>query len=238
MPSAVTEIPAAPPAEAEAHFAAEFTFETDCWDVHESMSKGADFVLLDVRSPALFARGHVPGAVNLPHGKVIASKMAAWPEGTLFITYCAGPHCNGAARGAFRLARLCRPVMIVVHAALPGGAHDDLLLADALRRQGATVRFAMWNDIQVDWTSAPLAVVRSAWITIDRPGTGSTGSPARARPLLSLIRLLCYAGTPTSATCVTSPLAVSPACPPCSSRRTAGACFETLASGTDGRTWW
>lgn len=113
MPTPVSETPAAPSELAEAHFAAEFTFETDCWDVHESMARGADFVLLDVRSPALFARGHVPGAINLPHGKIIASKMAAWPEDTLFVTYCAGPHCNGAARGALRLARLGRPVKLM-----------------------------------------------------------------------------------------------------------------------------
>lgn len=113
MPTAVSQTPAAPATEAEAHFAAEFTFETDCWDVHESLAQGADFVLLDVRSPALFARGHVPGAINLPHGKIIASKIAAWPDDTLFVTYCAGPHCNGAARGALRLARLGRPVKIM-----------------------------------------------------------------------------------------------------------------------------
>lgn len=113
MPSAVTAIPAAPSAEAEAHFAAEFTFETDCWDVHDALTREPDFVLLDVRSPALYAKGHVPGAINLPHGKITASKMAEWPAGTLFVTYCAGPHCNGAARGALRLARLGRPVKIM-----------------------------------------------------------------------------------------------------------------------------
>ena len=113
MPTAVTAIPAAPSALAEAHFAAEFTFEADCWDTHDALAQGADFVLLDVRSPALFALGHVPGAINLPHGKMVESKMAQWPADTLFVTYCAGPHCNGAARGALRLARLGRPVKIM-----------------------------------------------------------------------------------------------------------------------------
>lgn len=113
MKSAVTQIPAAPSALAIEHFAAEFTFETDCWDVHEVLSKGADFVLLDVRSPAMFAKGHVPGAINLMHGKISRSKLATWPEDTLFVTYCAGPHCNGAARGALRLAELGRPVKIM-----------------------------------------------------------------------------------------------------------------------------
>lgn len=113
MPSPVTALPAASPLEAEAHFASSFAFETDCWDVHDALRADADFVLLDVRSPALFAAGHVPGAISLPHGKIIASRMAAWPRDTLFVTYCAGPHCNGAARGALRLARLGRPVKIM-----------------------------------------------------------------------------------------------------------------------------
>lgn len=114
MSNAVIDIPAAPATEAEAHFAASFRFETDCWDVRQALSRpDPGFVLLDVRGPDLFAKGHVPGAINLPHGKIIASRLAAWPTDTLFVTYCAGPHCNGAARGALRLARLARPVKIM-----------------------------------------------------------------------------------------------------------------------------
>ncbi|UYY79395.1 rhodanese-like domain-containing protein [Sphingomonas sp. R1] len=114
MTNAVTAISAAPAAEAEAHFADTLRFETDCWDTHAAMRGDAPgFVLLDVRGPELFAAGHVPGAVHLPHAKIIASKMAAWPADTLFVVYCAGPHCNGAARAALRLARLGRPVKLM-----------------------------------------------------------------------------------------------------------------------------
>lgn len=113
MTTSVTVVPPAPSAEAREHFAAQFAFETDCWDTHEALGKGADFVLLDVRSPAMFAKGHIPGAINLPHGKIVRSKMESWPEDTIFVTYCAGPHCNGAARGALRLAELGRPVKIM-----------------------------------------------------------------------------------------------------------------------------
>lgn len=113
MATSVTAIPPAPSAEARNHFAAEFAFETDCWDVHDALGKGPDFVLLDVRGPALFAKGHIPGALSLPHGKMTRSKMDNWPEETIFVTYCAGPHCNGAARGALRLADLGRPVKIM-----------------------------------------------------------------------------------------------------------------------------
>lgn len=113
--NAVTAVPAADSAAAYAHFHESLQFETDCADVASSLASGTPgFVLLDVRGPALFAQGHVPGAVNLPHGKIVESKLAAYPRDTLFVTYCAGPHCNGAARGAARLARLGRPVKMMI----------------------------------------------------------------------------------------------------------------------------
>ena len=111
MPSPVAATPAAASEDALAHFSARLSFETDCWDTHESLSEGADdFVLLDVRRPGLYAAGHVPGALNLPHGKIVKRTVARWPADTLFVVYCAGPHCNGANRAAVRLAALGRPV--------------------------------------------------------------------------------------------------------------------------------
>jgi rhodanese-related sulfurtransferase len=115
MPSLVTEIPAAPSEMAAAHFARRLSLETDCWDVHETLKLGTpDFILLDVRGPAAFARGRLPGAMNLPHGKITERRMADWLEGTLFVVYCAGPHCNGADRAALRLARIGRPVKLMI----------------------------------------------------------------------------------------------------------------------------
>jgi rhodanese-related sulfurtransferase len=114
MTNAVLIPAAAPPEQTAAHFEAQFTFETDCWDTHEALRRGSPgFVLLDVRSPELFAKGHVPGAVNLPHAKIIESRMREYPKSTLFVAYCAGPHCNGAARAAARLARLGYPVKLM-----------------------------------------------------------------------------------------------------------------------------
>lgn len=113
MATAVTLIPAAPSDAALAHFAAQFAYETDCWDVHDALSTGPDFILLDVRSPEMVAKGHIDGAINLPHRKIIGSKLKDFAPDTLFVTYCAGPHCNGAARAALRLAQLGRPVKIM-----------------------------------------------------------------------------------------------------------------------------
>ncbi|MBA5604864.1 rhodanese-like domain-containing protein [Duganella sp. FT3S] len=112
--SHVSAIAAAPSAAALAHFEAQFSFETDCWDVHHALANGQqDFVLLDVRGTEKYAAGHVPGALDLAHGKIIGAKLAHYPADTLFVVYCAGPHCNGAARAAVRLARLGRPVKLM-----------------------------------------------------------------------------------------------------------------------------
>ncbi|MBJ7537639.1 rhodanese-like domain-containing protein [Marinomonas transparens] len=114
MQNPVTAIPAASSEEAIAHFGKEFEFETDCWDTHEGLSLSPKaFVLLDVRSKEMYDKGHVPGAISLPHGKIIESKLKQWPEDTLFVTYCAGPHCNGAAKGALKLAKLGRKVKLM-----------------------------------------------------------------------------------------------------------------------------
>src|SRR5499426_657765 len=97
--------------EAVRHFEAALSFETDCWDVNEALKRREPgFVLLDVRSPALYAAGHVPGAVNLPHGRIVERNLEGYPPNAVFVVYCSGPHCNGADRAALRLARLGRAV--------------------------------------------------------------------------------------------------------------------------------
>ena len=105
--SLVSQFPAVPSAVALMHFSQRLSFETDCSDVHHSQQEGqVDFVLLDVRGEAAYAAGHVPGALNLPHRLMSAERMAEFPRNTLFVVYCAGPHCNGVHRAAVRLANL------------------------------------------------------------------------------------------------------------------------------------
>ncbi|KAA2237312.1 rhodanese-like domain-containing protein [Salinarimonas soli] len=130
MPSIVTAVPPAPAATARAHFAARLAHETDCSDVHAALTSGEpDFVLLDVRGPASFGRGHVPGALNLPHREMTAERMAAWPWDTVFVVYCAGPHCNGADKAALRLAELGRPVKIMI-GGMTGWADEGFAFAE------------------------------------------------------------------------------------------------------------
>ncbi|MNB71922.1 Rhodanese-like domain protein [compost metagenome] len=114
--SYVTDYPAADADRAAAHFLQRLSVETDCDDVHSAITDDErDFVLLHVvGSPEAFARRHVPGAIHLRHRDIDAQRMAQWPADTLFVVYCAGPHCNGADRAALKLAQLGRPVKIMI----------------------------------------------------------------------------------------------------------------------------
>ena len=109
--SQVNRVPAAAPAVAVDFFQHRMAFETDCWDVHHAItSECADFVLLDVRSVELFEQGHVPTAVTLPHSRIDKNTLPPLPDGHIYVVYCAGPHCNGANKGALKIASLGLPV--------------------------------------------------------------------------------------------------------------------------------
>jgi rhodanese-related sulfurtransferase len=115
MTTHVTETLAAPSELAVRHFEEMLAFETDCWDVHESLeSANPDFILIDVRGPIAFAKGHVKGAINIPHREMTAARMAEYPKDRMFVVYCAGPHCNGANKAALRLSRLGLPVKMMI----------------------------------------------------------------------------------------------------------------------------
>lgn len=105
--SSVLETPAADPQVAAAHFASKLAFETDPWDVHADLAKGANsFVVVDCRSPESYAKGHVAGAINLPHRTIDAATASRLPAGKTIVTYCSSTTCNASAKGALRLAEL------------------------------------------------------------------------------------------------------------------------------------
>ena len=101
--SPVLAVAPAEPAVAAAFFAMRLACQTDVADVAAALASGSPgFVLLDTRSDAAWAQGHVPGARHLP--------TAAIPDADLdpdvpLVTYCWGPGCDGATRAALALAR-------------------------------------------------------------------------------------------------------------------------------------
>lgn len=107
MTSLISEIPPATPSESLQHFSRRLSFETDCSDVYQSQNIGnIDYVLVDVRNSAAFAKTHIAGSINIPTRTITEENMSEYPRNTLFVVYCAGPHCNGVHRAAVRLAGL------------------------------------------------------------------------------------------------------------------------------------
>ena len=136
MTTPVTETLAAGPETALRHFEARLGFETDCWDVHESMkSQDRDFVLLDVRGSEAFAKARVPGAINIPQRSISKERMAQFSDNALCVVYCAGPHCNAANKAAVRLARLGYRVKEMIGGVT--GWQDEGFALESARDSGA-----------------------------------------------------------------------------------------------------
>jgi len=111
MSSLVSRPTAANSVRALEHFESLLEFETDCWDVHHAITNNRkDFVLLDVRGEELYNKGHIEGAICLPHARINENILKAYPLDTLFVVYCAGPHCNATEKAVIRLAKIGRPV--------------------------------------------------------------------------------------------------------------------------------
>ncbi|MFI0263888.1 rhodanese-like domain-containing protein [Streptomyces sp. NPDC017056] len=104
---AVLSVPAATPAEAAAHYAARLAFEADVSDVHADLASGAPgVVVVDTRSAAAWAQGHIPGARHVPTARIADLAPQLIDPARTVVTYCWGPGCNGATRAALAFARL------------------------------------------------------------------------------------------------------------------------------------
>ena len=110
----VLEVAAASSDEARDHFAGRLRFQTDPADVWHDMAAGEDrFVVVDVRSSEAFREAHLPGAISLPVAEMdpqTARAALARSDAELVVVYCWRTSCNGAAKGAARLASFGIPV--------------------------------------------------------------------------------------------------------------------------------
>jgi rhodanese-related sulfurtransferase len=111
MRSTVVRPKPAPSDDAVTYFESLMRFETDCWDVHYALENGLhDFVLADVRALDVAKKGYIKGAVFLPYSTISETTLASYAMDTVFVVYCAGPHCNATEKAAIKLAKLGRPV--------------------------------------------------------------------------------------------------------------------------------
>jgi rhodanese-related sulfurtransferase len=105
--SFVLETPVASPEEAQKHFAAKLTVETDAWDVKTDLERGrSDFVVIDVRSREHYEQRHIAGAISFPYRSMNAETTAQLPKDKVVVTYCWHSGCNASTKGALKLAAL------------------------------------------------------------------------------------------------------------------------------------
>lgn len=99
-----------PPADskvANSHFSSRLAFETDPSDVYADLKSGvSEILVIDARTPETFARGHVPGAINLPHRNITLTTTASLARDKVLVTYCDGVFCNASTKAAARLSAL------------------------------------------------------------------------------------------------------------------------------------
>jgi rhodanese-related sulfurtransferase len=88
------------------YYRAKLQYEIDPWDLNEALGRGDKILLVDTRSPDAYARGHIPGAVNIPYRTMNATTTADLDKGDLIVTYCDGIRCNGSTKGALNMVQL------------------------------------------------------------------------------------------------------------------------------------
>ncbi len=88
------------------HYRRKLAFEIDAWDLERAREAGEKVLVIDARSPEAFARGHIPGALNLPHRAMSPATTAGLDRTALVVTYCDGIGCNASTRGALKMAEL------------------------------------------------------------------------------------------------------------------------------------
>lgn len=105
--SLVLETSAATPEDAQRHFLAKLSVETDPADVRLDLQRGQrGFVLIDARSAQDYEECHIPGAISLPYRQITAESTAHLSKEQPLVVYCWSPGCNSATKAAARLSAL------------------------------------------------------------------------------------------------------------------------------------
>jgi rhodanese-related sulfurtransferase len=105
--SKVLENSPADPSAANNYFRSKLSFETDPSDVyHDITNKISGVVVIDARTPETYARGHVPGSINMPHRTIDSSTTSSLPRDKVIVTYCDGVFCNASTKAAAKLTAL------------------------------------------------------------------------------------------------------------------------------------
>jgi rhodanese-related sulfurtransferase len=102
-------------------------------DLHALIGRRDPLVLVEALPAGYFAKGHLPGAINLPHNKVREMAPSLLPDrNAAIVTYCASATCR-----------------------------NSHIAADTLRAMGYTI-VRVYAEGKQDWTEAGLPVETDA----------------------------------------------------------------------------
>lgn len=94
---------------AREYFAAKMAFTTGPFELKGILERNEPIVVVDVRRAEDYDKGHVPGALNLPHGTWHTA--AGLRKDRTNVIYCYSQTCHLAAKAALELASQGYPVM-------------------------------------------------------------------------------------------------------------------------------
>jgi rhodanese-related sulfurtransferase len=97
------------PARARAFFEQKVAFSTGPMEVEQAIKANENIVIVDVREAEDYAKAHVPGAINLPHGSW--ENAEGLQKDRTNIVYCYTQQCHLAAKACVAFAGQGFPVM-------------------------------------------------------------------------------------------------------------------------------
>src|SRR5690349_14960407 len=104
-----TELKIHDPAKARAYFEDKLAFTTGPVELDRMIHEGARINVVDVRAAEDYAKGHIPGAINLPQDRW--DTLEGLQRDKINVLVCYTQTCHLAANAAFRFADKGYPVM-------------------------------------------------------------------------------------------------------------------------------
>ncbi len=126
-----------PPASARKYFEEKLAFTTGPVELDRWIKSGEDnLVIVDVRAPEDYTKGHLPGAINVPKDQWDSAQ--GLNRNKTNVVYCYSQQCHLAANACARFAAMEYPVM-----ELEGG-------------------FGAWKEMELDVEQTPTHRFRNA----------------------------------------------------------------------------
>lgn len=97
------------PEKARQYFADKLAFTTGPVELDRNIKQNADIMIIDVRAEEDYAKGHIPGAINLPKEKW--HTVEGLRKDALNVVYCYTHVCHLGATAAVEFASKGYPVM-------------------------------------------------------------------------------------------------------------------------------